>query len=251
MCIPNIGLTILARIPHTFHAVFSFPMPNSYAYMYHLRLNITWIYLFSLSVYLSSFYCHLRICWLWWVIPKISVSPSLFLPQYLFVLSPTAWRQLSFALRVPYVYMSQAPLCCAVNSVLSIPADSFKYGISLLWMFSSPETLYDHLCIVFLSISPHPLSPLMICFCAKLCVWPRQRPRMSVLVFVLTLSCSSVSSGVYFVRVRHKRCYFLCFVKAEVKTAVEGNTSDVSPNVYIFIKQPFRFLCLWPSIVPE
>lgn len=82
--------------------------------MWAVALNITWIYLFSVSVFLSlSFlYCPLRICWLWWVNPLISVSPSSSSSssekKNLFVLIPTARRQLSCPTCLLYI----PPKCC-------------------------------------------------------------------------------------------------------------------------------------------
>lgn len=135
--------------------------------MWAVALNITWIYLFSVSVFLSlSFlYCPLRICWLWWVNPLISVSPSSSSSseKKICLFSFQQPGDSFLARRVSYTFPPSAAVLY-VNSVLSIPADSLlQISHSLLWMYSPWKPLCNHLCIVF-PIVPNPLSPLMTSF---------------------------------------------------------------------------------------
>lgn len=103
--------------------------------MWAITLNITWIYLFSVSVFLSLFLL---------LSPQnlltlVSYSSNFCIPppKKICLFSFQQPGDNSLAQRVPYVYISQAPLyCMSILYCPSLQTLSFKYLIFLLWMYS-------------------------------------------------------------------------------------------------------------------
>lgn len=127
--------------------------------MFAIGLNITWIYLVSVSVFLFLF----RLLSLQNLLTLVSYSSNFCISPYskknMFVLIPTAWRQLLCPvcplcihfLSADVLYVNSVPYhpCRLSSSDISFsPVDAF-----------SLETLCYHFYIVF-PIIPNPLSPL-------------------------------------------------------------------------------------------
>lgn len=102
--------------------------------MFAIGLNITWIYLVSVSVFLFLF----RLLSLQNLLTLVSYSSNFCISPYSKKICLFSFQQPggnSCAQCVPYVYISLALMCCMSILYRTIPADSLlQISHSLLWM---------------------------------------------------------------------------------------------------------------------